>query len=105
MPQSDEKLSEGNHRFADPAFAKHPASQVSWYDAMAYAAWRNARLPTVVEWQTSARVARPGKVDTEGTTPVDHFWEAGASMYGCRDMVGNIWEWKSTDWDTDSGQG
>ena len=104
-PRSDKKLYEADHRLADPVFANHPATQVSWYGAAAYATWRSARLPTVVEWQTAARLAGAGNVDTEGSTPVDQFGNAGASVYGCRDMVGNVGEWTSTDWDTTSDQG
>ncbi|MCX6603315.1 MAG: SUMF1/EgtB/PvdO family nonheme iron enzyme [Acidobacteria bacterium] len=76
-PRSDKKLYEADHRFADPAVADHPAGQVTWYGAVAYAAWRNARLPTLVEWQAATSLAGMGKV----------------------------WEWTSTDWDTSSDQG
>ena len=37
-----------------------------------------------------------------GTTPVGSF-HAGASLYGCLDMTGNVWEWTSTPFDAFPG--
>ena len=33
----------------------HPITAVTWYDAQAYAAWVNKRLPTSMEWERAAR--------------------------------------------------
>ena len=87
---------------------QHPVTNVSWQDAMAYAEWRGARLPSEAEWESGARGQdeRPypwGSRFVEGercnsnnmvgtTTPVDEFPD-GKSPYGLYDMAGNVYEW------------
>lgn len=95
--------------------ANHPITLVSGFDAMAYAAWRGAELPTEAQW------ARAAYGDQE---PPDYPWEGepdpelvvarfdgGAGVYtpgavrsreadrshfGCFDMAGNASEWTRT---------
>lgn len=98
----------------DSGTERHPAVNVLWDDAMAYAVWLGGSLPTEAQWEFVARgetgrtfpwgdappdstLANFDCVPTcESTTPVGSY-PAGATLDGVQDLAGNVWEWVS-DW-------
>jgi iron(II)-dependent oxidoreductase len=90
----------GGPRDLDP---DRPVAHVSWFEAAAFARAHGARLPTEAEWETAATWTQPrrsrdaalapGRYDT---SPVGAHPE-GAADCGALDLIGNLWEWTSTD--------
>ncbi len=100
-----------------------PVFHVNWYEASAYCNWAGRRLPTEIEWEVAAagqsngnseidigKRRYPWGSDTEtisranldgrhiGCVDVAAFAE-GDSAWGCRQMLGNTWEWTSSTFD------
>lgn len=106
---------EGCH---DRRLARHPVVGISYPEAAAYAAWAGYRLPDEAKWQMAAswrtrsaahlqrRYPWGNGLDRRccniwasghgGTLPVDACPE-GAAPNGVQQLIGNVWEWTTTD--------
>ena len=75
----------------------HPVYGVCYYEAEAYANFVRKRLPTEAEWEKAASGVEGNynhSLFIGHTTPVNTYPKS--SIYGCQDMLGNVWEWTAS---------
>jgi iron(II)-dependent oxidoreductase len=116
------------YREVKPLAPDAPVVFVSWFEADAWCAWAKRRLPSEAEWEAAA-VGEPvasgaqlsGKrrrwpwgeqAPTPSHANLDYAFDApidvgalaaGDSTFGCRQMIGNVWQWTASDFQPFAG--
>ena len=92
-----------------------PVTHISYWEAEAWCHWAGRRLPTELEWEVAALGNKPAEAfrrypwgnEAPNSTCVDMnaramarnpVWDYpdGDSPFGCRQMLGSVWEWTSS---------
>lgn len=98
---------------------REPVVNISYYEADAYATWAGKRLPSEAEWEKAAcwndklqkKTLFPWGDDkpdpyVHANLLESYIWAPseigqypkGISFYGCHQMIGDVWEWTSSEY-------
>jgi iron(II)-dependent oxidoreductase len=86
----------------EPVDLDRPVIHVDWHQADAFAGWAGKRLPTEFEWEAAAAGANRERANLDqlgfGCAPAGAYADA-ASDCGAVQMLGEVWEWTSSDFE------